>query len=59
MCGKHDAGWDCPEEKTNLVAIYVLHKFLQQLRFEQSYAANLLWDIFLNFLPNVSLTGGI
>ena len=47
------------KKKTNLVVNNVLHKFLQKLGFDQSYAANLLWDIFLNFLPNVRLKRGI
>ena len=55
MWGRHGAGLDWPEEKDNII----LCLFLLQLRFDQSYAANLLWNIFPNFLLNFRLEGGI
>ena len=62
MHGRHGHGaeLDCQKKKTNLVAIYVLLFFVAIIiTFDQSYAANVLWDIFLNFLPNVRLDDGI
>ena len=41
--------WIGQKKKSNLAEISYL--FFLQLRFDQSYAANLLRDIFLNFLP--------
>ena len=58
MCGRHGAGLDWPEEKDNIVAA-ISYLFLLQKRFDQSYATNLLWNIFPNFLPNFWLEGGI
>ena len=57
MCGRHGAGLDWPEEKDNFSNNILL--ILLQLRFDQSYATNLLWNIFPNFLPNFRLEGGI
>ena len=50
--------WIGQKKKTNLAVIYVL-LILLQYSFAQNYPANLLWYIFLNFLPNVRLEEGI
>ena len=49
--------WIGQKKKTILATISYL--FLLQYRFDQSYATNLLWNIFPNFLPNFRLEGGI
>ena len=46
-------GWIGQKKKVNLVAMPYL--FLLQQRFDQSYATNLLWNIYPNFLANFRL----
>jgi hypothetical protein len=47
---EHASDW--VEEKVNFYPSYTYLFFLQQ-RFVQSYATNLLGDIFLNYLPTL------
>ena len=58
MCGRHGAGLDWPEEKdkfsNNILLIFAAIKISAR-----SYVANLLWNIFPNFLPNFRLERGI
>ena len=49
--------WIGQKKMTILATISYL--FLLQHRFERSYVANLLWNIFPNFLPNFRLKRGI
>ena len=57
MCGRHGAGLDWPEEKDNFSNNILL--IFAAIRFQRSYVANLLWNIFPNFLPNFNLERGI
>ena len=59
LCGRHGAGLDWPEETDNFSNNILIIIFAAIKRFDQSYATNLLWNIFPNFLPNFRLEGGI
>ena len=61
VCGRHGAELELSEQKYkvrgNVLLTFAAIKISSQLYID-IYAANLLWDIFHNFLPNFRLEGG-